>query len=358
MKRLLQALAGRGLARRRCRPPPRTRCLRSPSIPPPIALHASRRHLSRRSRRAWRPIRRAISSSTRAPAIRPSRIGTARPSRMAARGCSSSIATASSSARSARILWLHGRPAGPRRSAGQHLGGRSDDQHGHQVRSARAGSRCCSAAKPEAVPVPARPPAAPAGRPGRRRRGARPTCSTARPTSPGTRPATSSSPTASATRASPSSTRTACSSSPGARREPSPASSPPPARIAVDAQGNVYVGRRRQQAHPGFRQRRQLQDADHQRRERRRRFASRPGRTRSSTVSNSNPPNDIDGDGEIYKMQAGRNDDRQVRQGRQAAEGVRHGQRHRLPQRERRSMSARSAICGCRSSRCTDSALH
>ena len=57
-------------------------------------------------------------------------------------------------------------------------------------------------------------------------------------------------------------------------------------------------------------------------------------RTSSSTVSNSNPPEDFDFGGEIYKMKSGRNDRRQVRQGRKTAEGVRHRQRHRLPQRE------------------------
>ena len=43
-------------------------------------------------------------------------------------------------------------------------------------------------------------------------------------------------------------------------------------------------------------------------------------------VSNSNPWNDIDVAGEIYKMQPGRNHRRQVRPGRKAAEGIRHGQ--------------------------------
>ena len=52
------------------------------------------------------------------------------------------------------------------------------------------------------------------------------TSSIGRPTSRGTRRATSSSPTAAATRASPSSRRTACSSSRGAREAPRPASSP------------------------------------------------------------------------------------------------------------------------------------
>ena len=66
--------------------------------------------------------------------------------------------------------------------------------------------------------------------------------------------------------------------------------------------GQCLCRRRRQQAHPGLRQQRHLQDAVHQRRQLRRRSASRRGRIQFLYVSNSNPPNDIDVAGEIYKM--------------------------------------------------------
>ena len=58
-------------------------------------------------------------------------------------------------------LRLRVRPDGPHRSAGQHLDGRPDDQLGHQVRSGGTGAMILGR-KAEAVPVPARAPAAPA----------------------------------------------------------------------------------------------------------------------------------------------------------------------------------------------------
>ena len=99
------------------------------------------------------------------------------------------------------------------------------------------------------------------------RRRSRPVkASIARPTLRGTPPATSTSPTATATRAWRSTTRTASGSRTGARAEPDPGQFNIVHGIAIDAQGNVYVGRRRKQAHPGVRRRRELQDAVHQRR--------------------------------------------------------------------------------------------
>ena len=58
------------------------------------------------------------------------------------------------------------------------------------------------------------------------------------------------------------------------------------------------------------------------------------GSTQYLFSSNSNDPESMD-NGEIYKLAAERTDRRQVRQGRQAAEGVRHRQRDRLPDGER-----------------------
>ena len=58
-------------------------------------------------------------------------------------------------------LRLHVRPAGPHRSAGQHLGGRPDDQLGHQVRSGGTGADD-PGPQGRGGPVPARAPAAPA----------------------------------------------------------------------------------------------------------------------------------------------------------------------------------------------------
>ena len=103
---------------------------------------------------------------------------------------------------------------------------------------------CCSAARRKRSTIPARAGAgAPAGssRAALRAPASRPTSSTGRPTSPGTPPATSTWPTVSAMRASPSSTRTACSSNPGAPKGTEPGKFGTVRRIAVDAQGNVYV---------------------------------------------------------------------------------------------------------------------
>ena len=104
--------------------------------------------------------------------------------------------------------------------------------------------------------------------------------------------------------------------------------------IAIDAQGNVYVadsGNRRIQVFDGegnFK----TQFAD----------VGAPAAICISGgahpylySSNSNPPDDIDVDGEIYKMELRRANRRQVRQGRKAPEGIRHGQCDRLPQRKR-----------------------
>ena len=65
------------------------------------------------------------------------------------------------------------------------------------------------------------------------------------------------------------------------------------------------------------------------------------GATQYLFSSNSNDPESMD-NGEIYKVAAGRTGRRQVRQGRQDAEGIRHGQRDRLPDGERSAGSARS----------------
>ncbi len=79
---------------------------------------------------------------------------------------------------------------------------------------------------------------------GLRARARRATCSTGRPTSRGTRPATSTSPTATATPGSRSSTRTASSSGRGDRRGLQPGQFNTPHGIAIDAQGLVYVADR------------------------------------------------------------------------------------------------------------------
>ena len=170
----------------------------------------------------------------------------------------------------------------------------------------------------------------------------------------GRAPATSSSPMASATRASPSSTRTACSSSPGARRAPSRASSAPPARSrstrtatstspiggnkriqVFDNDGNVQDGRSPTSATPQA-------------------LCITPGPNQVLYSSNSNPPNDIDTGGEIYKMQARRHGHRQVRPRRASCPRSSTPSTPSTAATITRSMSARSAICGCRSSRCTE----
>ena len=102
---------------------PRTPRRRSTSIPSPNAIQlpaglylgevGGRRH----------QFARATSSSTRAPGIRPSPSAPCGRSRTAARGCSSSIARASTCGKSARIPTdLCCRP-GARRSGRQYLGG-------------------------------------------------------------------------------------------------------------------------------------------------------------------------------------------------------------------------------------------
>ena len=79
-------------------------------------------------------------------------------------------------------------------------------------------------------------------------------CSASRPTSRGTRPATSTSATATSIRASPRSTRTATGSSRGASPATGPGQFNTPHSIAADAKGNVYVadrGNRRIQVFDG-----------------------------------------------------------------------------------------------------------
>ena len=126
-----------------------------------------------------------------------------------------------------------------RRSAGQHLGGRRRVEHGHQVQSrgprgdddgpeagGGSGSRArCASAAAAAQALPA-------------------TISTGRPTWPGTRPEIFSSPTAMATRGSRSSTRTARFIKSWGSRGTEPGQFNTPHSIAIDAQGNVYVGDR------------------------------------------------------------------------------------------------------------------
>ena len=152
--------------------------------------------------------------------------------------------------------------------------------------------------------------------------------------------------------ASPSSTRTASSSSPGARGAPSPASSAPSARSRSTRRATSMSPT---PATSAFRSstttatsRPQITNVGTPQA-----LCITPGPNQFLYSSNSNPPERHRRRRRDLQAGAGRNGRRQVRQGRQAAEGVRHRQRHRLPQRERRSTSARSAICGCRSSRCT-----
>ena len=151
----------------------------------------------------WRRIRTAIFSSTRGPAIPRSRSAPRVPSPMAARGCSSSI-------RNGKFVREIGKDSYGFMFAAQVRIDPSDniwvvdqmtnmvikfDPQGRLAYAARAKSR-------ESLTF----------RRVRRRETAqdsRPTCSTVRPTSPGTRPGTYSSPTAWAMRASPSSIKTA-----------------------------------------------------------------------------------------------------------------------------------------------------
>ena len=88
----------------------------------------------------------------------------------------------------------------------------------------------------------------------------------------------------------------------GLSAAPSRASSTSLHGIAIDAQGNVYVADARQQAHPGVRQRRQLQDADRERRHavgdlHHAGRAPVPLQSRTRTIAET-----LD-NGEIYKME-------------------------------------------------------
>ena len=110
-----------------------------------------------------------------------------------------------------------------------------------------------------------------------------------------------SSPTATATRASRSSTRTGSSSNPGARGE----RAGPVQHAALDRHrcARQRLRRRpRQQAHSGFRQRREFQDPDFRTSELRRPSAFRRDAHQYLYASNSNAPNSLD-NGEIYKME-------------------------------------------------------
>ena len=126
--------------------------------------------------------------------------------------------------------------------------------------------------------------------------------STGRPTSRGTRPATSTSPTATATPAIAKFDKNGKfikswgSARDGAR---------PVQHAARDRDrraGPRLRRRQRQQAHPGLRRRRQLQDAVPERRHAVGDSASRRGPRQFLYSSNSNPPDDIDVNGEIYKV--------------------------------------------------------
>ena len=156
------------------------------------------------------------------------------------------------------------------RSAGQRVARRSDVHAGDEVRSerpradapepqARGDARAGAAAHAAAGRRAGRPDGATAR--GRRRtwsrragqdragraaaacraRASPARASCVRPTSRGTRPATSTSPTATATRASRSTSRTASTSSRGAAADPPPGQFNIVHGIAIDGQGNVYV---------------------------------------------------------------------------------------------------------------------
>ena len=211
----------------------------------------------------------------------------------------------------AGFLRIPGRAAGARRSAGQHLGGRSDVEHGHQVRSERAGATAAGqkggigagspAAGALAAGWPAPATAADAADAASGRRRSRATCFNGPPMWRGTRPAISMWPMATATPASRSSTRTASSSSPGAREGRSTASSTRCTASRIDAQGNVYVadaGNKRIQVFDGdgnFKTQIVNVGAPAA-------ICITPGPHQYLYSSNSNPPEDIDADGEIYKM--------------------------------------------------------
>ena len=125
--------------------------------------------------------------------------------------------------------------------------------------------------------------------------------STVRPTSRGIRRATSTSPTATATRASRSTTATASGSRTGARPAPSQGQFRVVHGIQIDAANNVYVADRDNR-------RIQVFDTEGTFKTQFRNVGSpwaiciTPGPRQFLYVSNSNPPNNLDYDGEILKM--------------------------------------------------------
>ena len=259
--------------------------------------------------------------------------------------------------------------AGARRSAGQHLGRRSDVDAGDQVRSERpraddsepqAGSDAVPAPRltplPDGIPIDSagaarrwRPQAAApaacwrtgatAGRRGRRAR-----ASSGRPMSPGTRRATSTSPTATATRAWRSTRRNGKWLKNWGSRGTGQGQFNIVHGIAIDAQGNVYVadeGNKRVQVFdtegtfktqftnvgaPTALCLTPRAAAGALRRAHRR--SRRHGRR-----------GDLQGRPEGQRR-------RQVRQRRQAAEGVRPGEFDRLPQRERAARRRARELAG------------
>ena len=170
---------------------------------------------------------------------------------------------------------------------------------------------------------------------GLRERAASRTSSTGRPTSRGTPPATSTSPTGSATtRASRSSTRTGSSSDRGVRPGPANGQFRQPRSIAIDAQGLVYVadaGNRRIQVFDGdgnFKT--QFLNVGTPRA-----ICITSGPRQVMYVSNSNPPEDIDVDGEIYKVDLTGKLLGTFGHAGQARERVQRCQSARMPHRER-----------------------
>ncbi len=252
---------------------------------------------------AWRRIRRATSSSIRAPAIRRSRWRRARlrARRLAAVPVRSQ--RQATPARSARTSTASCSRAGPRRSARQHLGRRSDDQHGHQVRSAGARGLAARAqgGRHAHSDSAARRRCLRAWRDGRRAPDSRATCSTVRPTSPGTPRAISSSPTAGqcARRQVRQGRRVReVLGFAGHRRRPvrhrpqhrgrraGAMSMSPTAATTASRCSTTTARSRRQFTAVGNPQA----------------ICLTPGANPVLYVSNSNPPNDIDTAGEIYKM--------------------------------------------------------